>query len=55
MPIHFWKVTLTLTLSAMRAEDEKRMVRGDPLINEDELMKLAKAKEGFLLEFEAEM
>ena len=51
LPIHIRKATLL----AMKAEDKKRIRRGDALINKDELMKMAQAEEGFLLEFEAEM
>ena len=51
LPIHIRKATLL----AMKAEDKKRIRRGDALINKDELMKMAQAEKGFLLEFEAEM
>ena len=39
----------------MMREDEKRFERGTPFMDKDELMALAQHKEGFLLEFEAEM
>ena len=39
----------------MMREDEKRFERGTPFMDKDELMALAQRKEGFLLEFEAEM
>ena len=43
------------TLTAMMREDEKRFERGALLVDKDELMAIAQCKEGFLLEFEAEM
>ena len=43
------------TLAAMMREDEKRYERGAPLVDKDELMAIAQRKEGFLLEFGAEM
>ena len=39
----------------MKTEDKKRIERGDLLTDKDELIVLAPAKEGFLLEFEAKM
>ena len=39
----------------MMREDEKRFEKGTLLMDKDELMALAQRKEGFLLEFEAEM
>ena len=51
LPIHIRKATL----SAMLREDKKRTREGNPLLNKDELIKLAQAEEGFVLEFEAEM
>ena len=42
-------------LAAMQREDMKRPEEGKPLIDKGELIKLAKAKEGFLLEFEAKI
>ena len=39
----------------MMRGDEKRFEKGALLVDKDELMALAQLKEGFLLEFEAEM
>ena len=39
----------------MMREDERRFERGVLLVDKDELMTIAQCKEGFLLEFEAEM
>ena len=51
LPIHIRKATI----NAMLWEDKKRAKYQKPLLNKDELIKLAQDDEGFLLEFEAEM
>ena len=51
IPMHIRRTTL----AAMMREDEKRYERGALLVDKDELMAIAQRKEGFLLEFEAEM
>ena len=51
IPVHIRKATL----QAMMREDERRFERGVLLVDKDELMAIAQRKEGFLLEFEAEM
>ena len=51
IPMHIKRITL----NAMMREDEKRFEKGKLLVDKDELMAIAQRKEGFLLEFEAEM
>ena len=51
IPVHIRRTTL----AAMMREDEERFERGTLLVDKDELMAIAQRKEGFLLEFEAEM
>ena len=51
IPMHIRRTTL----NAMMREDERRFERGVLLVDKDELRAIAQRKEGFLLEFEAEM
>ena len=50
-PIHITRATL----NAMMREDERRFKLGELPVDKDEVTALAQAKEGFLLESEAEM
>ena len=52
---HIHVTLVRATLAAMMREDDKRFEKGALLVDEDKLMALAQKKEGFLLEFEAEM
>ena len=52
IPVHIRNLA---TLNAMMREDERRFDQGVLLVDKDELMAIAQRKEGFLLEFEAEM
>ena len=52
---HFPNHIRRATINEMMREDEKRFEKGTLLMDKDELMAPAQRKEGFLLEFEAEM
>lgn len=51
IPLHIMRATL----AAMTREDGKRFEKGALLVDKDGQMALAQKKEGFFLEFEAEM